>query len=387
MTTKLPVSIKSISDIQALLLNNFAVWEKFGKVKVSVDGDLSLFNYTHEAMFDGQWSYFEQVSRGLILNNKTGEIVARPFDKFFNWGQHNQTSAAPMVTIAEKLDGSMGTLYRSNGKYKIATRGSFNSDQSIVATALLHDRYGLEKVSSKIPDELTLIFEIVYPFNRIVIDYGHREELVLLAVRNRHTGDYLPFFPSTSLSVTHIADELNFGLPKTYKFDSIDAINETIKTLPSQEEGYVVEFADGQRFKFKGDPYKDKHALISGLSYKNTIAVVKSGGDQEIRSQIPDEFWPEYDRWINDINKKVLNSFGELFRIWDSRGKFSTRKDFALWAIGKHKDISAALFILYDDREELFIDGKNEKLNEWVWKHTFQEVEHKPISRCSGETE
>ena len=46
----------------------------------------------------------------------TPEEVIRPKEQFIPF---------------EKKDGSMGTLYRHNGEYKVATRGSFYSDQAV----------------------------------------------------------------------------------------------------------------------------------------------------------------------------------------------------------------------------------------------------------------
>ena len=55
-------------------------------------GELAIFNYTKAAQFAERWNFFERVSRGLILNAVTGEVVARSFDKFFNWGEGGRTT-------------------------------------------------------------------------------------------------------------------------------------------------------------------------------------------------------------------------------------------------------------------------------------------------------
>src|SRR5690606_552618 len=123
--------------------------------------DLLVFSYNVMAQYGENWNFFERVSRGLIINWKTYEIVARPFDKFFNWGEGERTSTAPLVSLTEKLDGSLGILYRLNGQYKIATRGSLESEQATWATAFINSHYSLENL----PHEITLLFEIIYPEN------------------------------------------------------------------------------------------------------------------------------------------------------------------------------------------------------------------------------
>src|SRR5689334_6486551 len=123
--------IESIADLQAVLLAGETDWKQYGEVNVSFHGDLILFNYSQMAQFQRRWNWFERNSRGLILNVKTGEVVARPFAKFFNYGEEMPADDNEIVSITEKMDGSLGILYREDGQFKIATRGSFISDQAI----------------------------------------------------------------------------------------------------------------------------------------------------------------------------------------------------------------------------------------------------------------
>ena len=47
---------------------------------------LRIYNYGQKAQFDGIWDDVTVKCRGLIVNESTGEVVARPFQKFFNLG-------------------------------------------------------------------------------------------------------------------------------------------------------------------------------------------------------------------------------------------------------------------------------------------------------------
>ena len=216
----------------------------------------------------------------------------------------------------------MFSLYRLNGEYRIATRGAFHSEQAEWATDFLHEHYTL--ALAELPDELTLIGEILYPANRIVIDYGEREELILLAARNRHTGAYLPFFPD----VYDLAHRFGFGLPRVFTFNNITEIIENTGTLPASEEGYVVEFSDGQRFKFKGDRYLELHRLISGLSFKHTLEAIQSGTVDYIRSQIPDEFLRQFNGWVSTI-ESVTNGIEHAAQDAFAIAPKDNRKNFA----------------------------------------------------------
>lgn len=157
------------------------------------------------------WNFFERVSRGLILHAKTGEIVARAFDKFFNWQAYGRSSDAALVRVMEKMDGSLGILYRHHHEYKVATRSDFTNPQCQFANHFIK-RFDL----SDLAEEYTLIFEIIYPKNRIIVDYQDRKDLVLLAVRNRVTGEYLAWE-----KVIDLAKHYGFNLPHCYNFSSV----------------------------------------------------------------------------------------------------------------------------------------------------------------------
>jgi len=333
--------ITSVNDIVVLAKSGFSDWKHFGEVAVVNEEDLSLFNYTTKAQFDDRFNFFESVSRGLIINRITGELVARPFDKFFNWGQGGRRACGHIVTITEKIDGSLGILYRRDGCYRIATRGSFHSEQADWATKQLQN-YGL----SALPNEFTLLFEIVYPENRVVVDYGDVSELFLLAIRNRFDGTYRQFYPD----VYDIGEKFGFKLPSVFSFNNVTEIIERTGTLDATQEGFVVEFSDEQRFKFKGDKYLELHRLISGMSFKNTVKAFESGEIDYIHSQIPDEFLGLFDGWVDSIETTLRNiriSVNEVF-LESPRG---SKKEFALWVQSEHKDLSPYLFAMWDGRD------------------------------------
>lgn len=331
--------ITSLEQIQQLARQGFTDWKQFGDVSAERDGDLLIFNYTARAQYAGRWNFFERVSRGLIVHSKTGEIVARAFDKFYNWLQDGKRSDGHIIAVTEKLDGSLGILYRVDGEYRISTRGSFHSDQAEWATRFLRDHYSL----ASLPNELTLLFEIIYPANRVIVDYKGREALILLATRNRLTGAYLPFFPD----MLTLAQEFGFPTPKALNFNDITEIMVQIQKLNHDEEGFVVEFSDGQRFKFKGHKYLELHRLVFGLSFKNTLQAVMTDQVDAIRLQIPDEFLLQFNAWVNEIEATRVSLKREVTEIFEQAPK-ETRKEFAMWVMATHRDLSAYLFAMLD---------------------------------------
>lgn len=129
--------IENMEQLQTLVRAGETEWAQYGDVRAVYHEGLVLFNYTQQCQYAGRWNWFEQQSRGLILNATTGEIVARPFPKFFNLGECTPALGATIDYITEKWDGSLGILYRHNDEYKIATRGSFTGEQAQWATDFL----------------------------------------------------------------------------------------------------------------------------------------------------------------------------------------------------------------------------------------------------------
>lgn len=240
-------------DISQLVLDGFTDWQSLGNVTVTENGDLLQFSYNYDR--DQTWNDFECICRGLIINKTTGEIVAWPFDKFFGWLEGGRKATGYIVTVTEKLDGSLGILYRDNGGYKIATQRSLYGRQAIWATRFLEENFDLDDLNP----EYTLLFEIIYPDNQIIIDYKGKKDIVLLGVRNRFTGEYLPYFPD----LIDLADYFEFNLPEMYSFNNIREILEATGKADESIEGWVVEFSDGSRWKFKGDRYLELQQIMA----------------------------------------------------------------------------------------------------------------------------
>ncbi len=333
-------SIESIGDIQHLVLSGFRDWKRYGHVSIKTQDDLILFNYNTMAMIEAKWNFFERVSRGLIMNVKTGEVVARGFDKFFNWLEGGRKAHGHIVTVMEKLDGSLAILYRAGNGYRLATRGAFDSEQALWATAFMNAHYDL----TGLDDNLTLIFEIIYPENRIVVDYEGREDLVLLTARNRHTGDYLPFFPD----VYTLGTQHGFALPKVYPFVEISHVLEQTGKLDVSAEGYVVEYSDGSRWKFKGDRYLELQRLLNGLTFRNTLRAMSGGSVQHIFDTVPDEFLTEVREWVSEIETRIAQVKAQVEALY-AQAPNESRKDFALWVRANAIDFSPYLFAMADN--------------------------------------
>lgn len=288
-------------------------------------------------------------------------IVARPFPKFFNLGEfENQVIPNEPFEVFEKMDGSLGILYWLENKPHIATRGSFVSDQSQVATEMLHTQYA--EIIPVLDKSKTYLFEIIYPENRIVVNYGNKRQLVLLAIIDTETGvetlpatsknaeiDRFQISPATSknaeekefndgqtLRVMSKNDGINVfqtlqatSLPVVKRYDGLNDLTKLKQLEEENREGFVVKFKSGYRLKIKFDEYQRIHRIITQVSTLNIWEYLKEGQDLlPILDRVPDEF---YD-WVKLTHANLLKKYAEIEV--QSKNDFKvlvTRKETALY--------------------------------------------------------
>lgn len=312
------------------------------------DAPLSILNYTNKAQFDNEWNDVTEQTRGLIVDSVTNEVVARPFRKFFNWSQMPPNMQAALMTepvdTYVKWDGSLGVLYGLHtGETAIATRGSFTSPQAQHATALLHERYpDFEPILG-----LTYLFEIIYPENRVVVDYKTTDDLVLLAVIDTETGKTLPPGPY----------DWPGGWNEPVYFPDLAAVLKH----PEQpnEEGFVVHFPGlDLRVKIKFDEYVRLHRILTNVSTLSVWDALANGqGIESWLDHVPDEFYDWVHRQVHLLEtafegaKKATQDEFEWIKKRVRRPEWDkdARKEFALLAqASPYKDV---LFGLYDGKD------------------------------------
>jgi hypothetical protein len=145
------------------------------------DLPLSIFTYTRDCQYGHIWTPVTMACRGLIADDVTGGIVAFPFPKIFVTAMHGVHDFAPPLPaepfeVFDKADGSLIIVFHYDGRWHAASKGSFISEQADWAQQWL-DAADL----SRLDPQLTYLAEAIYPANRIVCDYGPREDLALLA--------------------------------------------------------------------------------------------------------------------------------------------------------------------------------------------------------------
>lgn len=277
-----------------------------GYLRKTEKDDLVLYTYSEQCTYERYWNEYTRAARGLILNRHTGEVVAKPFEKFFNLGEMPETQLLNLpqmpYTVSEKVDGSLGIIYYHNNQWNIATRGSFSSEQALKGAEILK-KYDM----SIIPKDVTLLVEIVYPANKIVVDYKGEEKLVLLGAMNiSHNRE------ADSTVLNYYSRKTFIPRTKTY-FYTIDQMIQLQQTMPKDQEGFVIRFYNCLRVKIKGDEYCKIHKIISNLSPISFWEAMEEGVvPVEYLHQIPEEFKKDFEPIVISLQMSYNKVFNEV---------------------------------------------------------------------------
>jgi RNA ligase len=328
-----------VVDVSAL---EAAIAAGYVRRQVHPSEPLAILNYTEKAAYENVWTEVTLACRGLIYRSDTLEIAARPFGKFFNHGQPGAPAldlAEPAV-VTDKADGSLGILYPTASGHAVATRGSFTSDQAVHATQVWQARYA----GTFAPQAgVTYLFEIVFPENRIVLDYGALDDLILLATIDMATGrDILApvvTWPGPVIEVMPAA-----------------SLAEALALPPRDNaEGLVVlQPRSGHRLKIKQSDYIELHRIVTNLNARTVWRhLVHGRALADLVAPLPDEFHGWCRSVADQLEAGVAARHAELQQAYHGivatlPDSFS-RKDFAVVA-AVHPE-RWAMFLLLDGRD------------------------------------
>lgn len=293
--------------------------------------NVRILNYTARTQYEWRWNQSTMQCRGLILDDQN-KLIARPFAKFFSYDQLAGNVPAEPFDVFEKMDGSLGVLYQVDGNPFIATRGSFSGEQAVAANQIYQRKY--RHIS--LDPNLTYLFEIIYPDNRIVVDYGDKEDLILLAVIDTATGAEcaLP----------------DIGFPLVQKYDGVDDFQTLLQQPARNREGFVIRFRHGMRVKVKFQEYNRLHKLLTGVNAKHVWHCLSAGDELDaLLERVPDEYY----NWVRRIEKDLREQFdateAALKKEFAQAPQFASRREAAEYFL--KSESSAVMFAMLDDKE------------------------------------
>lgn len=308
---------------------------------------LTIWNYSRTCQFESVWDEITINCRGLVTDDK-GNVVAKSFPKFWNLEEHvNKTLPNEPFDVYTKEDGSLGILFNYNNVWVFGSRGSFTSDQAIEGNKILESNHG--DILNSLSKDLTYIFEIIYPENRIVKDYGTERKLVLLGAYDLTNNNDLSYNELIKLS-----EITGFELVK--RWDGYKDITSLKNMISDDDEGFVIRFREsGRRLKIKGEEYVRLHRILTNLSSYDIWEHLMEGKSLEsFLEKVPNEF----DEWVRSVIKKLQDDF-EL-------KKKELEDEF--WSIVDRKEL-ASKFTKNKNRGFLFkrLNSYSDEYNKMIW--------------------
>ncbi len=358
-------------------------------LKIKEDGPYTIFNYD-QIRSDFNIKLVRE-ARGIIF--RTGEWeqpVCWAFNKFGNWGE----SYAPSINwdtafVTEKIDGSLIKVWWDNGSWHVSTNGVIDAYKAEIGDARMSNfgeyfehalqrlyqplvyRKAFDDFTIDLDENLTYMFELVGPYNRVVIPY-EEPDLYFLGARAKTTGE--EFYCSEL-----VAGALGMGRfkrPAHYSLSSLDACIKAAELKSWDEEGFVVADAYGNRVKVKSPAYVLAHYTRNNnvINKKHLIKVILSNEIEEFLCYAAD-----YKEALEDVQKQMTafsNIGNQLAAACRAISDKLEKRDYARLVKALPKIYQGLLYSNYDKdvTVEEFTSSWNE--NRWAeYLEAFEELE------------
>lgn len=228
------------------------------------DGIVS-YNFSREAFFSQKWNKLTTTARGLFVDSKTNQVVARSYPKFFEAEQHASTQWRNLeknlvfpVTAYLKENGFLGIVSVWNDQLFVASKSTNQGDYALNFQRILNTHVNCDKLKEYLKkNNCSAIFECVDPFkDPHIIEYTNEKVVLLDIVQN----DFTDTFKSYE-EVFNLAKEIGCKPKEMCKiFNTFEELKSFIEAFDKDDkneiEGFV--FVDQNNFmlKYKTPFYK-----------------------------------------------------------------------------------------------------------------------------------
>ena len=314
MELKIINFIKSHSNWEELLTSSPY------NLSIKRDGKLILFKYNQINS-----NFNEEIcceARGLILEEGTWKVVRMAFKKFFNIGESYAAKIDWNTAVAtEKIDGSIISVFYYDGKWRIATNSTIDAFKAELAGAGPYKTFG-ELFESVLPlstfvgnryENICWTFELVSPYNKVVIDYPETK-VYLLSMR------YMTTLRELTNSALHAYSKLlRVEIPKAYILNNENDYRQLVADMPEGHEGIVVRDQYNERVKIKTLLYFEMHKAKNNgvITLERIVNLIRANDHHEFLS-----YFPEYQSVFDDVKHQIDRAEGIEEKI---------RQDVSLW--------------------------------------------------------
>lgn len=234
-------------------------------------GTILSLNFKEKAFKQGIWNDRTIKARGLFVDAKSGDIVLRSYDKFFNLNEKGNTindlemkMTKPLYAY-RKYNGFLGIVGVYNDELLLATKSTVdkNADHVKLFREVFDALSDFEKEQLKMLSEqynCSFVFEVCNVKDKHIIDFNQNRLYLLDAVPNtyNHNGANIDIeFSKMIISKVQCDSGVLLHKELVDTFDSFaDLMRYVSQHQDEQSEGLVVNDENGYMFKIKYDYYK-----------------------------------------------------------------------------------------------------------------------------------
>ena len=343
--------------------------------------DFSSFN-KRECLFCGQkallvypqhigvkWNQRNKIFRSSIWDKK-GNLLSGGFFKFVNVGENPEHFPLPTTlknsNIVTKIDGSLVICDYVSNQFNFRTRGTINALtlENYNDFVYCFKKYPKVEKWLKKNNNYSLLFEIVTPNLKIVLNYGDKPDLFLVGCVNKKDYSLL-----TQQKLDELGKEFQIQRPSYFEFSDLDSLVKQIQ-IRTDIEGVVL-YTDKDQIlhKQKTDFYCKLHRLKNEMgsferivdfyfanvfsihhlpTYKDFYTTIENALDYEVAEQCKNQI-----SIICDGMKKVVKIREGMYAFVAKTHSEPTRKEQALKIISAYGKTNRGGFVfkLLDGKE------------------------------------
>lgn len=230
--------------------------------------DVVSLNFTRDAFQDGIWNDETIKARGLFINKVTGDVVARSYNKFFQYNETKETKEYvdnyliyPLY-ISKKFNGFLGIISVYQDKFFIATKSTNDGEycgyfKDILNNTIFKNKQETQELFNILKEyNCSAVFEVMDMENDQHIVYENNPLALLdfipnsLDLRGIDKDAYLSKTLKNTLNLKSIV------IAKNTVINSKEELDNFLNDMEKQElEGAVITDSNGFMWKFKTNFY------------------------------------------------------------------------------------------------------------------------------------
>ena len=260
-----------------------------------LDNNISSFNFKRDVFFKSSWNELNSIARGLFVNTDDNSIVARSYEKFFNYQEGNKNSDDFLrenlkfpLSVYRKENGFLGLLSynKKTDDLFFASKSTDSSEFAGWFRDIAKNQWSINKFNDiknyLKENNCTMVFEVIDMTNDPhIIEYSGNHLVLLDVIKNDFKTEKLNYD-----KLIEVAEKFNLEVKKLEvkidDFDSmIDLITNGMKKI--NHEGFVIEDINGYMFKVKSPFYlfwKSIRKIRDDIAKEKNIDTLKLSGNQ-----------------------------------------------------------------------------------------------------------